>query len=360
MTDFMKDIKKRNLPPVVPLGMTKDKWAQHRQEIIDLFSREVYGYTPPLPHNLCARPISHDPDAWAGKAHHHNISLELSISQGKFAFPVDIVLPKCEEELPMIIYISFEQYPCGLFCPIEEIVDNNYALAVINYNSVTSDEDDNFVSGIANKYCRADDDGSMWGKISMWAWAASRVMDYAKTLSCIDHNRIFVVGHSRLGKAALWCAAQDTRFAGAGVNNSGCSGIAINRGKEGEQIADIVRVFPYWFCKNYHKYADKDFDMLFEQSMLAAAIAPRLLAVSTAKEDTWADPKSEYISLVEADAAYNLLGVSGLDAPLDVMPQAGTRYTNGNIAFDLRTGAHFLSRHDWIFYMDYFRKYFAK
>jgi glutamate racemase len=47
----------------------------------------------------------------------------------------------------------------------------------------------------------------------MWAYAASRVLDYLiAERADLDCEHVSVIGHSRLGKTALWCAAQDERF----------------------------------------------------------------------------------------------------------------------------------------------------
>lgn len=51
----------------------------------------------------------------------------------------------------------------------------------------------------------------------------------------IDEKRAAVVGHSRGGKTALWCAAQDERYAMAVSSCAGNSGDALARGSKGEK-----------------------------------------------------------------------------------------------------------------------------
>ena len=354
---FLNDLKNRGLPPVIPSGLAAGEWAAHRARIIDLFSEQVYGFTPPAPAAVKAEIVSTDDGECAGKADHTEIRLSFETPNGLFSFPADFAIPAGPGPHPLFIYISFRPYiECGNYRPLEEIIDGGWAIASFYYNDVAFDGEDGFGGGIAAKYPRgapSGKPGADWGKISMWAFAASRVMDYALTLERIDAGKIYAVGHSRLGKTALWCAAQDGRFAGAGANNSGCSGAAISRGKKGETIDDITGRFPYWFCENYRQYAGREPEAPFDQHMLAASLAPRKLAVCGAEEDIWADPASEYMSVYEADKAYRLLGVKGFSGPAEY-PEVGAEFADGNLGYMLRPGKHFFSRQDWRFYMSFF------
>lgn len=346
-----------NLPETYPAGMTIDNWGGYRRQLIELFSEHEYGFTPQPPTEVRAKVVTDTIDfysEWTGKADHKIVRLSFDTPMGEFSFRCDTTIPKSNEKLPLIVYIAFTKYPHGGFCPMEEIIDRGYAVASFCYEDVMNDENYSISGGIADMYPRSEDNGAAWGKIGMWAFAASRVMDYVQTLEKIDKRRIYVAGHSRLGKTALWCAAQDERFAGVVSNDSGCNGAAITRGKIGESIADSVRVFPYWYCGNYAKYAGKHEELPFDQHQLLALIAPRLLCVGSAVEDSWADPDSEYLSVKMASEAYVLLGQPGLLGAVAELPEAGTRLLEGNPGYQIRKGSHFFGRDDWNTYLDYF------
>ena len=177
-------------------------------------------------------------------------------------------------------------------------------------------------------------------------------MSEMKTDEKLDMSRAYVCGHSRLGKTALLTGAVDERVKLAYSNDSGCCGAALSRGKSGESVEDITRVFPQWFCKGYIKYAGNEDKMPFDQHWLIASVAPRRVYVASAFEDKWADPNSEMLSCVAASEAYEACGLRGLVCN-DSLPQIGDVYHDGMIGYHLRAGLHYLSREDWNKMIDY-------
>ena len=177
------------------------------------------------------------------------------------------------------------------------------------------------------------------------------MLDYLETDKAINAKHVAIIGHSRAGKAAVWCGAEDERFAMVISNNSGCGGAALARGKEGEKIANITTKFPYWFCGNYRQYADNEDKLPIDQHQLLGLIAPRLLYVASATEDQWADPKAEFKSCVLAGPVYALHGEKALES--DIMPPPDKAMMGGTIGYHLRTGKHDLAPSDWQHYMDF-------
>ena len=324
-----------------------------KAELLEILQREEFGYLPAAPLSVTAEEIKRDKRFFGGKAHLISLRLCVKADFGEFAFPVYYTRPmKTEKPIPAFIHVNFTDLVPDKYQPTEEIVDQGYATLTFCYKDVTSDDGD-YKNGLAGVlYPDGEPEGERMGKIAMWAWAAMRVMDYAMTLPELDHGRISVVGHSRLGKTALLAGAMDERFYCAFSNDSGCGGAAIARENTGERVADICKLFPYWFCRKYHTFAQNEESMPYDQHFLVAGSAPRYVYVASAQEDIWSDPDTEYLSAVAAGEVYERLGIKGLVHP-DRYPVPDDSFHEGHVGYHRRSGTHYFSRTDWQQYMKF-------
>ena len=194
--------------------------------------------------------------------------------------------------------------------------------------------------------------------LGAWGWGASRVIDYFETDKTIDAKKIAVVGHSRGGKAALWCGAQDKRVAIAISNESGNSGAKISRRNFGESIAAITKNFPYWFIPKYASFSNHEDRLPVDQHMLLALMAPRAVYVASAADDSWADPKGQYLSLVASQPVFNLFNYK-TNLP-DNMPANNEQIIQLPRGFHNRDGAHDMNLFDWRQFVKFANEYFKK
>jgi len=369
---------------------------QRRPEILKLFETQVYGKAPAKPARTISKVFSTDENALGGKAVRTEVDVMFTEKENGKRMRILIYLPKdAKKPVPIFIGYNFDGNHAvnadpGIALPIswmrdtkektvvnnratekgrgieasrwgiEKIIARGYGVATIYYGDIEADFTDGWKMSLRSHYPKegitelAPDD---WGAISAWAWGLSRAVDYFETNAEIDLKRIALIGHSRLGKTALWAGAQDERFAIVISNNSGEGGAALARRGIGESTARINKAFPHWFCGNFKQYNDKEETIPVDQHELIALIAPRPVYIASAEEDKWADPRGEFLGGKHAEPVYKLLGKEGLG--VDEMP-ALNKPVGKTIGYHIRTGKHDVTEYDWDQFLNFADGFFKK
>ena len=242
--------------------------------------------------------------------------------------------------------------------PVEEIIKRGYGLATAYYGDLEPDYPEGWKTGIRSTMkSMLDINEQEWSAMGAWAWGLSRMMDYLETDTSVNAKQVVITGHSRLGKAALWAAANDIRFSIVISNNSGEGGAALSRRWFGETIKIINTSFPHWFVAKYKQYNDNPQSLPVDQHILLSLMAPRPLYVASADDDKWADPKGEFLSAKNAEPVYALFGKKGLG--VNEMPPVN-QPVGETIKYHIRKGQHDMTLYDWQRYLDFADKQFGK
>jgi len=356
-----------DLPPLFgPDGAeTVESWqTERRPEIRSLFENYVYGRAPEVtPEDLAFTVVEEDPGAMNGRATRRSVEIRYTGPHGTGSMLLHLFIPIHRNGPAPGFLLICHRDPENIdptreqrtdFWPAEEIVARGYFAAAFDTEDLDPDYDDRFRNGVHGIFDSPTDETrppDAWGTIAAWAWGAQRAMDYLVDAPGVDPQRVAVVGHSRGGKAALWAAAQDERFALCISNNSGCTGAALSRRREGETIRQINEQFPHWFCGNYKSFNDREYALPLDQHMLIASIAPRLVYVASASEDQWADPEGEFLAALHAAPAFRLFGLGGLEEAS--FPEPGEPIHDGPIGYHLRFGGHDMTAQDWQWFLDF-------
>ena len=341
---------------------TSAAWqGMRRDQLMDVFRDQVYGRRPDVTNSVRFEKTAEDSQVFDGAATARAMKVIVEIDNRTFSFPFVVFLPNnAKDSVPAVIHINNRYFTpiekvvgkSDPFWPAKTLVQRGYATASFFTSDVDPDQKDGYAGGIRSFFA----DGkpptdTAWRSLSAWGWAASRILDYFETLDAVDHDSVAVSGHSRGGKASLWAACEDERFAIAYSNNSGCGGAALSRRAYGETVGRITTSFPHWFCKPFSDYAGRENELPVDQHEVIALLAPRGVYVASADEDLWADPKGEYASLVAAAPVFQLFGKESIVS--SSMPPLGQPRIVGQTGYHIRAGGHGLGDPDWNWFLNF-------
>lgn len=344
---------------------TVEEWETiRRPQIMSLFSNLVYGRVPKPedPIKTEYEIVKIDREFMKGKATRKDVKIKFSNSKGKVEMYILVFSPNnVKGPAPAILKHSFnntksrdfDAHPSqdGLLknrWPLGKFFDAGLGFIAVYQNDLVGHNEVEFSRGIHKLFYATGQSfpkAHEWGCLTAVAWGGMRALDYLETDDDIDATRVGVMGHSKMGKTALWTAAQDQRFALAISAQSGCAGAALWRRKSGETLEKMVTRFPYWLSRNAWKFVNQEDDLPVDQHMLLGAIAPRPVYVHSGVEDTWADGRGEYLSAYHASSVYELYGKKGLTS--EASPPVGQAFIKQEVGYHIREGGHSIEEYDW-------------
>jgi hypothetical protein len=376
---------------------TAEQWVgQRRPEVLNLFQDHVYGRIQPKPGDLKFEVTATRRDTLEGRATRKLVRVSLTRHPLWKGMDLMLYVPnRAKKRPPVFVGLSFggnhavskeTDVPISdrwmrpnsergirdnratpatrgtesSRWPLEVIIERGFVLATAYYGDVEPDHPEGWKEGVraalspdgVNTVWKDGD----WQAIGAWAWGLSRILDYLQADPDVDAKKAAVIGHSRLGKTALWAGASDERFGVVISNNSGEGGAALMRRNFGETTETITRAFPHWFTPTYRRYANRANACPVDQHMLIALIAPRAVYVASAVEDAWADPKGEFLAAKNAEPVYALFRKGGLGAAAQ---PAMDHPVGDSIAYHVRAGKHDVTDYDWVQYLKFAARHFG-
>ena len=345
------------------LTSAKEWQDRQRPDIYRSFEKNVYGRMPtrmvPVSYTLTAV----DSSALGGLAIRKELTIHFSPTDTAAKLNVVMYLPKTaghrpgtadRHPIPVFVGYSFggnATLETSSQWPLKEILARGYGVVSAWYWDIEPDRPDGWQTGIRTRLSEAlQIEPYEWGAIGAWAWGLERIADYLQTDKSVDAHRLIAIGHSRLGKTAIWAGASDPRFAMVISNESGEGGAALAKRDYGETIAIINAKFPWWFVPAYKQYGGNTGSFPVDQHMLLSLIAPRPLYVASAQGDQFSDPKGEFLSALRAGVVYRLYKENGVGQ--DSLPPI--EHPVGDfIRYHIRSGKHDITLYDWQRYMDF-------
>jgi hypothetical protein len=140
-----------------------------------------------------------------------------------------------------------------------QLVAAGWGFVLIDPASVQADDGAGLTRGIVGLVNKGQPRGPEdWGALRAWGWGAGRGLDYLETDLAVDAKHVGIEGVSRYGKAALVTMAYDQRFAMVLVGSSGKGGATLLRRNFGEAVESLTGGEYYWMAGNFMKYGAKE------------------------------------------------------------------------------------------------------
>jgi len=336
---------------------TVKEWEKvQRPYLYQLFEKNVYGRMPTQQLPLTYTTEAVDSGALDGQAIRKEVTIHFSVTDTAAKLRMVMYLPKrgVRGGVPVFVGYSFGGNATVVESPqwpLKELISRGYGLVSAWYWDIEPDRANGWQTGIRSRLSDVlGIEPYEWSAIGAWAWGLERMADYLQTDKSVNGHKIMIVGHSRLGKAAVWAGVSDSRFAAVISNESGEGGAALSKRDYGETIAAINKSFPWWFGQAYKQYGGNLAALPLDQHMLLSLVAPRPLYVASAEGDQWSDPKGEFLSALRAGAVYGLYGKKGLG--VNDLPAVG-HPVGGVVRYHIRTGKHDITLYDWEQYMTF-------
>ncbi len=288
---------------------TEEDWQKRRGEIYKTAVELLYGTIPLKPEFFEVEPLSHtycSPCSYliktGTKENPITMTMVLFRPQGDGPFPVAVCGDMCFK------YSYDKEY-------ISTFVDNGIALALFDRTMLAPDRN---LSGRNGQLYKTYPEYT-FGAVEAWAWGFLRCVDALETLDFIDKTMIAFTGHSRGGKAAMLAGVLDERAAIVAPNGSGAAGCGCFRihangirtdGEElrSETLKDMSGFIRFWLCEDVYKYSECEEELPFDTHYFKALIAPRVLLMTEAEDDLWANPLGTVQSNIAAREVYKFLG----------------------------------------------------
>jgi hypothetical protein len=350
-----------------PIISIQDWENIRRPEILKLFEENVYGQIPTDFDDISFSEVTKSQNPYPNTAILKEVDIKVSREGKSHTMRLNVFIPKNEKgPFPVILLINYQlPYAGGRlveegFWPVKELVEKGNATASFHVETVAPDDKERFAEGvIGTLYPEQLSQKDGMRALAAWGWGAMRAMDYFESEPLLDAKKAVLVGHSRSGKAALWASANDNRWAVTIPNESGCGGAALSRRKFGETVQVINTSFPHWFNDNFKTFNGKEELLPLDQHMLVSLIAPRGVYFSSAREDRWADPKGEYLSIKLGSRVYSHIYGKEVSFHLDFEELKGP-IIQSFAGYHIREGEHDLTLEDWKSYMDFVELNFGK